>query len=122
MISLLKEKFDLICNCYKQLLCCLNSRRTNLCDTLESICVQEELQVKDTSGSRGGGPRGPGPPPLTPSFEAPKLSILGPYLILFLIFFASLRSAYFFFNILLFFTIRIQKFSSLALLGISFLI
>ena len=29
----------------------------------------------------GGGPRGPGPPPLTLGFEAPKLSIFGPYLI-----------------------------------------
>ena len=28
----------------------------------------------------GGGPGGPGPPP-DPSFEAPKLTILGPYLI-----------------------------------------
>ena len=28
----------------------------------------------------GGGPRGPGPP-LTLGFEAPKLSIFGPYLI-----------------------------------------
>ena len=28
----------------------------------------------------GGGPRGPGPP-LTPGFEAPKLSFLGPLLI-----------------------------------------
>ena len=29
---------------------------------------------------QGGGPGGPGPP-LTPGFEAPKLSIFGPYLI-----------------------------------------
>ena len=51
-------------------------------------------------GSRGG-PGGPGPP-LTLGFEAPKLSIFGPYLIFPLIFFASLRSAYYFFNMLLF--------------------
>ena len=30
---------------------------------------------------QGGGPGGPGPPPLTLGFEAPKLSIFGPYLI-----------------------------------------
>ena len=54
-------------------------------------------------GSRGG-PRGPVGlgPPLTPGFEAPKLSIFGPYLIFPLFFFASLRSAYYFFNMLLF--------------------
>ena len=46
--------------------------------------------------------------PLTLGFEAPKLSILGPYLI-FLIFFASLRSAYYFFNMLLF-KVQIQNF------------
>ena len=74
-----------------------------------------------TSGSRGGA-RGPGPPPPHPKFWGPKIDHFGALSNFFLIFFASLRSAYFFFNILLFFTIRIQKFSSLASLGISFLI
>ena len=48
----------------------------------------------------GGGPGARAPPP-TLGFEAPKLSILGPYLIFPQFFFASLRSAYYFFNMLL---------------------
>ena len=60
-----------------------------------------------------GGPQGPGPP-LTPGFEAPKLSFVGPSLI-FLFFLASLRSAY---NFFLIFIIQILKFFSLASLSI----
>ena len=52
-------------------------------------------------GGRGPGAQGPGPP-LTLGFEAPKLSIFGPYLIFTYFFFASLCSAYYFFNMLLF--------------------
>ena len=48
-----------------------------------------------------GGPRASGHP-LTLGFEAPKLSIFGPYLIFSIIFFALLHSAYYFFNMLLF--------------------
>ena len=59
---------------------------------------------------------------LISGFEVPKLSILGPILYFHNFFFlALLHSAYYFFNILLFFIIQIQKLSSLALLGISFL-
>ena len=48
-----------------------------------------------------GGAPGARAPPLTLGFEAPKLSIFGPYLIFPQFFFASLRSAYYFFNMLL---------------------
>ena len=50
---------------------------------------------------QGGGPGGPAPP-LTLGFEAPKLSIFGALFNFSIIFFASLRSAYYFFNMLLF--------------------
>ena len=58
------------------------------------------LESWETGADPGGGPGGPGPP-LTLGFEAPKLSIFGPYLIFPQFFFASLRSAYYFFNMLL---------------------
>ena len=49
----------------------------------------------------GGGPRGPGPPP-DPRFWGPKIEHFWALFNFSLIFFASLRSAYYFFNILLF--------------------
>ena len=70
----------------------------------------------------GGGGPGARAPPLDPKFWGPRIEHFGALSNFFLICFASLRSAYFFFNILLFFTIKIQKFSSLGSLGISFLI
>ena len=53
------------------------------------------------AGADPAGAWGPSPPPLTLGFEAPKLSIFGPYLLL-PHFFTSLCLAYYFFNILLF--------------------
>ena len=53
-------------------------------------------------GADPGGAPGARAPPLTLGFEAPKLSIFGPYLIFSIFFFASLRSVYYFFNMLLF--------------------
>ena len=50
----------------------------------------------------------------------PKFEHFGAIFI-FTLFFASLHSAYYFFNILIFFIIQIQIFSNLASLGISFL-
>ena len=51
------------------------------------IDIQTFTHIADTAGADpGGGPRGPGPPP-TLGFEAPKLSIFGPYLIFSIIFF-----------------------------------
>ena len=50
-----------------------------------TVLATPQLQVNDllfmTGADPGGGPRGPGPPPVTLGFEAPKLSIFGPYLI-----------------------------------------
>ena len=64
-----------------------------------------------------GGPREPGPPPFTLGFEAPKLSIFGPYLI-----FPSFSLPRFARHIIslicCFFKVQIQKFSSLTSLGI----
>ena len=40
-----------------------------------------ELSVLFNAGEDPLGARTPGPPPLTVGFEAPKLSIFGPYLI-----------------------------------------
>ena len=52
-------------------------------------------------GSRGGGPGGPGPPP-DPRFWGPKIEHFAALFNFSIIFFASLRSAYYFFNMLLF--------------------
>ena len=57
------------------------------------------LQAGTPLGADPGGPRGP---PLTLDFEAPKLSIFGALFNFSTIFFASLCSAYYFFNVLLF--------------------
>ena len=50
---------------------------------MTSCCSFVKSPVKGGGGASGadpgGGPRGPGPPP-TLGFEAPKLSIFGPYL------------------------------------------
>ena len=54
------------------------------------ICAIVFAFTMYTLADPGGGPRGPGPP-LTPGFEAPKLSFLGPLLIV-LYFFFSLAS------------------------------
>ena len=57
-------------------------------------CCSQQVRIQ-------GGAPGARAPPLTLGFEAPKLSIFGPYLIFPQFFFASLRSAYYFFNMLL---------------------
>ena len=49
----------------------------------------------------GGGPGGPGPPP-DPRFWGPKIEHFAALFNFSIIFFASLRSAYYFFNMLLF--------------------
>ena len=67
----------------------------------------------------GADPGGGGGGPLTPGFEASKLSIFRLFLIIPDFFFAALCLAYYFFNISVFFIIRFQKLSSLASLGIS---
>ena len=56
--------------------------------------------TRDRCGSRGA--PGARATPLTLGFEAPKLSILGALFNFSIIFFASLCSAYYFFNMLLF--------------------
>ena len=55
----------------------------------------------DTSRGSRGGPRGPGPPP-DPRFWGPKIEHFAALFNFSIIFFASLRSAYYFFNMLLF--------------------
>ena len=67
-------------------------------------------------GSRGA--RGPGPP-LTLDFEAPKLSIFGPYLI-FHNFFLPRFARHIISLICCFFIVQIEKFSSLASLACDF--
>ena len=59
----------------------------------------DELRWVIAGADPGGGP-GARAPPLTLGFEAPKLSIFGPYLIFPQFFFASLHSAYYFFYML----------------------
>ena len=99
-----------------------------------------KVHWKTAGADPGGGPGGPGPPP-DPRFLGPKIEHFWALFNFSLIFFASLRSAYYFFNILLFqssnskifqprfarhiisliycfFKVQIQKFSSLASLGI----
>ena len=59
------------------------------------------LKTIDTAADPGGGPRGPGPPP-DPRFWGPKIEHFAALFNFSIIFFASLRSAYYFFNMLLF--------------------
>ena len=73
----------------------LNSRPARRIELYTKVLLPTILRCGST------GARWPRPPSLTLSFEAPKLSIFGPYLI-FPYFFASFNSAYHFFNMLLF--------------------
>ena len=59
-----------------------------------------------------GGPKAE-PATLTPGFEAPELNSFVPCFIFLYFFFVLLHSSYDLFNMLLFFIIKIQKFSSL---------
>ena len=71
---------------------------------------------ENSSGSRGRGGYGPPPHPVKDYlFASLALNKYFPH------FFASFHSAYYFCNILPIFIVQVQKFSSLALLGISFL-
>ena len=74
--------------------------------SIYTLICENLLVTTNPRNSRGSGPcwqvwiqwgaRVPAPPPpLTPSFDTPKLTISGPYLI----FLDSLFSAYYFFNI-----------------------
>ena len=66
-----------------------------------------------SSDADSGGPKGEPPTPLpTLGFEAPELNSFAPCFI-FLYFFVLLHSSYDLFNMLLFFIIKIQNFSSL---------
>ena len=61
----------------------------------------QNLQFIHYSRGSRGGPRGPGPPP-DPRFWGPKIEHFAALFNFSIIFFASLRSAYYFFNMLLF--------------------
>ena len=92
----------------------LNTRANNRI-LLLSLDHSYNVSWKGRCGSRGG-PGGPGPP-LTLGFEAPKLSIFGPYLI-FPYFFLPRFAWHIISLICCFFKVQIQKFSSLTSLSI----
>ena len=74
----------------------------NCCCNIDKMCADiSKCLVRPRCGSRGGGPGGPGPPP-DPRFWGPKIEHFWALFNFSLIFLASLRSAYYFFNMLLF--------------------
>ena len=75
-----------------------NSNRNLL--YFHTLCVHLQPHVSP-GADPGGGPWGPGPPP-DPRFWGPKIEHFWALFNFSLIFFASLRSAYYFFNMLLF--------------------
>ena len=85
--------------------CCIFAKNST---TQLPLCGKKTYYLKSVAefvtrrGSRKGAPVARAPPPLTLGFETPNLSIFGPYLIFPKIFFASLCSTYYFFNMLLF--------------------
>ena len=83
-------------------------RSTSLPLNRRRACWEIQVRIQ-------GGPRGPGPP-LTLGFEAPKLRIFGPYLI-FPQFFLPRFTRHIISLICCLFIVQIEKFSSLASLG-----
>ena len=83
---------------------------------IDNIFGGSKSHLTALSGVDPGGPGGPRLPTLTLGFEAPKLSILGLYLIF--PFFWPHFIWHIISLIFCFFIIQIQNFSSLALLGI----
>ena len=74
------------------------------CQTIRSNCLCTRESGEGWGGLQPriqGGPRGPGPPP-DPRFWGPKIEHFAALFNFSIIFLASLRSAYYFFNMLLF--------------------